>query len=154
MKLKPLLIIMLSICLLGCISTYNVKEEEYNYITKVNGFVGTLPKGKVIGSVDELIYFITESSYNDHQNFVILQEYDEQYFKTKSLVVQPWCTTSNGDYFIIESYKINGKEIQLNIKQTVWGVTTALGERYMILEIDSKKVENVDTVTGKWINKK
>lgn len=52
MKLKSLLIIMLSICLLGCSSTYKVKEEEYNYITKVNGFVGNVPKGKVIDSVD------------------------------------------------------------------------------------------------------
>lgn len=44
--------------------------------------------------------------------------------------------------------------MHLNIKQTVWGVTMGVGERYMILEIDSEKVKKVDTVTCKWINKK
>lgn len=153
MKKNFLLIIILTLCLFGCGVSHKVKDEEYSYIIKTNGFTGVIPEGRVIESVEEFIKYISEESYYDYRNSSKLKKYDEEFFKTKSLVIQPWRTVSNSDYFIIESYKITGNKIYLNIKQTVWGVTMGFGENYMILEIDSEKVKNIDTVTCKWINK-
>ena len=80
-------------------------------------------------------------------NFDTLNEYNDSFFENKSLIIVPLITPSGGDRYKIKSYKINGSEIILNVKATSKGITCDLGEWFMILEINSNKVENIDKVS-------
>lgn len=145
-KALTLLFLLLSFCLLGCGESYNVKDDEYNYIknygTRTDGNYAAM----IVNSVEEVMKCINEKTYDVIKNQEVLKEYDDAFFEEKSLIIVPWMTSSGGDYYKIKSYKIIGNEIILKIKLTSKGYTCDLGRWFMILEIDSSKIKGVDKI--------
>ena len=146
-KALTLLFLLLSFCLLGCGESYNVKDDEYNYIKKYGTRADGNYDAMIVNSVEEVMKCINEKTFDVIKNQEVLKEYDDAFFEEKSLIIVPWTTSSGGDYYKINSYKIIGNEIILKIKLTSKGYTCDLGEWFMILEINSNKVENIDKVS-------
>ena len=71
----------------------------------------------------------------------------ESFFEKKSLIIVPIKTSSGGDYYKITSYKIKNNELILNVKLISKGVTCDLGEKFMILEIRTEKIANIDKIS-------
>lgn len=146
-KALTLLFLLLSFSLLGCGESYNVKDDEYNYIKKYGARADGNYDAMIVNSVEEVMKCINEKTFDMIKNQEVLKEYDDAFFEEKSLIIVPLITPSGGDRYKIKSYKINGSEIILNVKATSKGVTCDLGEWFMILEINSNKVENIDKVS-------
>ena len=145
-KALTLLFLLLSFFLFGCSESYKVKDDEYNYIknygTRTDGNFDAM----IVNSAEEVEKCINEKTFNVMRNQEVLKEYDDAFFEEKSLIIVPWMTSSGGDYYKIISYKIIGNEIILKIKLTSKGNTCDLGRWFMLLEIDSSKIEGVDKI--------
>lgn len=144
---KYLLILLLSFWLVGCNLSYHVKNSEYNYIRTSRYHNDINFDAKIVTSREDMIDCIGTYTLVNFNNFDTLNEYNDSFFENKSLIIVPLITPSGGDRYKIKSYKINGSEIILNVKATSKGVTCDLGEWFMILEINSNKVENIDKVS-------
>ena len=144
---KYLLVLLLSFWLVGCNLSYHVKNSEYNYIRTSRYHNDINFDAKIVTSREEMIDCIGTYTLVNFNNFETLNEYNYSFFENKSLIIVPLITTSGGDRYKIKSYKINGSEIILNVKATSKGITCDLGEWFMILEINSNKVENIDKVS-------
>lgn len=89
---------------------------------------------------------------NNHSDLVTLLEnntpekYNEDFFKTKSLLVFEIFEESGGNRSAIESYEIIDKTINVYVETKQYGDTTDIGIWCFILELSNEEVETVENV--------
>ena len=89
---------------------------------------------------------------NNHSDLVTLLEnntpekYNEDFFKTKSLLVFEIFEESGGNRSEIESYEIIDKTINVYVETKQYGDTTDIGIWCFILELSNEEVETFDNV--------
>ena len=74
------------------------------------------------------------------------EKYNEDFFKTKSLLVFEIFEESGGNRSEIESYEIMDKTLNVYVKIKQYGVTTDIGIWCFILELSKEEVETFDNV--------
>ena len=89
---------------------------------------------------------------NNHSDLVTLLEnntpekYNEDFFKTKSLLVFEIFEESGGNRSEIESYEIIDKTINVYVETKQYGATTDIGIWCFILELSNEEVETFENV--------
>lgn len=89
---------------------------------------------------------------NNHIDLVTLLEtdvpekYNEEFFKTKSLLVFKIVESSGGNRSEIESYVIDDKTLNVYVKTKLYGDTTDMGYWWFILELSKEEVETFESV--------
>lgn len=141
-----IVILVLTPFLSGCNCTYNVSNNEYNYLHDFREYQNKRYNPIIVNNVEDMKQFLGLETYSNSQNYEMLEEYDDSFFKTKSLIIVHIITTSGGDYYKIKSYQIINNEIILNVKLVNRGITCDIGQRFMILEISNAKIKNVEKI--------
>ena len=89
---------------------------------------------------------------NNHSDLVTLlknntpKKYNEDFFKTKSLLVFKIFEESGGNRSEIESYEIIDKTINVYVETKQYGAITDIGIWCFILELSKEEVETFDNV--------
>ena len=89
---------------------------------------------------------------NNHSDLVTLlknntpEKYNEDFFKTKSLLVFKIFEESGGNRSEIESYEIIDKTINVYVETKQYGATTDIGIWCFILELSKEEVENFESI--------
>ena len=89
---------------------------------------------------------------NNHSDLVTLlknntpEKYNEDFFKTKSLLVFKIFEESGGNRSEIESYEIIDKTINVYVETIQYGATTDIGIWCFILELSKEEVENFESI--------
>lgn len=89
---------------------------------------------------------------NNHIDLVSLLEtdvpekYNEEFFKTKSLLVFKIVESSGGNRSEIESYRIDDNTLNVYVKTKLYGDTTDMGYWWFILELSKEEVETFESI--------
>ena len=89
---------------------------------------------------------------NNHLDLVTLldseapEKYNDNFFKTKSLLVFKIVESSGGNKSEIESYMINDKTLNVYVKTKQYGNTADMGYWWFILELSKDEISNIDNI--------
>lgn len=149
------IILIISIIFISCNNSDN--EDEILYDQEINAKYLNIDYSKdedytnkqIIKSKIELDNYINThnvTAYDTKYYQSIIDEYNDEFFSNKSIIIFYLVESSGGNVSAIKSYLIEGETITINVATLIYGNIANIGYRFNILELNNSNIKNISNI--------